>query len=422
MSDTIPATSPDNSLGGRRILLGVTGGIAAYKSAVLVRELVTRGAEVRVVLTEGGSRFITALTLQALSGNRVHQQWLGSEDDGAMAHIDLARWAELVLIAPASAGFLARLSHGMADDLLATLCLATEAPIAVAPAMNRQMWAAAATQANIALLAGRGVVQWGPAEGEQACGEVGAGRMLEPAELVLALERQFADGCLAGRRVLITAGPTREDLDPVRFVSNRSSGRMGFALAAAAQRAGAEVCLVAGPVGLDTPPGVARLDVWSAQQMLDTVMQQVADTDVFIACAAVADYRPGQVLTHKLKKQDDQLTLQLQRTPDILAAVAALPQPPFTLGFAAETENLEANARAKLVDKRLDMLAANPVGRPGVGFDSETNALRVFWRDGALDLGRDTKIRLAERLIAMLADALLAGAEDKAEHNTEHGT
>jgi phosphopantothenoylcysteine decarboxylase/phosphopantothenate--cysteine ligase len=400
-------------LAGRRILLGVSGGIAAYKSAVLVRELVTRGAQVRVVLTEGGSRFITALTLQALSGNRVHQQWLDTEGEAAMGHIELARWAELVLVAPASADFLARLSHGLADDLLATLCLATSAPIAVAPAMNRQMWAAAATRANCDTLAGRGVLLWGPAQGEQACGEVGPGRMLEPEALVLAAERQFADGCLAGKRVLITAGPTREDIDPVRFVSNRSSGRMGFALAMAAQRAGAQVCLVAGPVGLDTPAGVDRVDVWSAQQMLDAVMQRVADQDIFIACAAVADYRPQQAMTRKLKKTDAQLTLQLQRCPDILAAVAALADGPFTLGFAAETENLATNARAKLINKRLDMLAANPVGQPGAGFDGDNNALRVFWRDGALDLGRDSKMRLAERLIKLLAETLAASPENE---------
>lgn len=411
MSAPSPVTNPEHSLRGRRILLGVTGGIAAYKAAVLVRELVTHGAEVRVVLTEAGSRFITALTLQALSGNRVQQHWLDTEDEAAMGHIELARWADLVLVAPASADFLARLSHGLADDLLATLCLATAAPIAVAPAMNRQMWAATATRANCVTLAGRGVMLWGPARGEQACGEVGAGRMLEPAQLLAEVQRQFADGPLAGRRVLITAGPTREDLDPVRFVSNRSSGRMGFALALAAQRAGAEVCLVAGPVSLETPAGVERVDVWSAQQMLDAVMQRVAGHDVFIACAAVADYRPRQVMAHKLKKQDDELLLQLQRSPDILAAVAALPQAPFTLGFAAETENLDSNARSKLVNKRLDMLAANPVGQPGVGFDSDNNALRVFWREGTLDLGRDSKIRLAERLIELLAGRLATVAE-----------
>lgn len=416
MPESIPDTTPDpgqaSSLHGRRILLGVSGGIAAYKSASLVRELVTRGAQVRVVLTEGGSRFITALTLQALSGRPVHQQWLDSEHEAAMGHIELARWADLVLVAPASANFLARLGHGLADDLLATLCLATSAPIAVAPAMNRQMWAAAATRANCALLTGRGVLLWGPAQGEQACGEVGPGRMLEPEQLVAELERQFSDGVLAGQRVLITAGPTREDLDPVRFVSNRSSGRMGFALARAAQQAGAQVCLVAGPVSLETPMGVERVDVWSAQQMFDAVIQRVAVHDIFIACAAVADYRPQQVMAHKLKKQDDELTLRLQRSPDILAAVAALPQAPFTLGFAAETENLESNARAKLLNKRLDMLAANPVGQPGAGFDSENNALRVFWRDGALDLGRDSKIRLAERLVELLAERLPAGPED----------
>ena len=411
------APTPANSLRGRRILLGVSGGIAAYKSALLVRELVTRGAQVRVVLTEGGSRFITALTLQALSGHRVHQQWPDTEDEAAMGHIELARWADLVVVAPASADFLARLCHGLADDLLATLCLATTAPIAVAPAMNRQMWAAAATQANCAVLVGRGVLLWGPGQGEQACGEVGPGRMLEPEALLAEVERQFADGALVGRRVLITAGPTREDLDPVRFVSNRSSGRMGFALARAAQQAGATVGLVAGPVSLETPAGVERVDVWSAQQMLDAVMHQVADADIFIACAAVADYRPRQVMARKLKKHDEQLTLELQRGPDILAAVAGLPQAPFTLGFAAETEDLEVNARAKLVNKGLDMLAANPVGRPGVGFDSAANALRVFWREGTLDLGRDSKIRLAERLIGLVAERVAVDPH----HDTEKG-
>ena len=387
-------------------MLGVSGGIAAYKSAELVRELTQRGAQLRVVLTRAGSQFITPLTLQALSGNRVHQQLLDADAEAGMGHIELARWAQLLLVAPASADVLARLAHGLADDLLTTCCLASDAPLAVAPAMNRVMWAAAVTRANCATLSERGVALWGPGEGEQACGEVGPGRMLEPLQLAQRVESVFGGGALVGRSVLISAGPTREDLDPVRFISNRSSGRMGFALAAAAERAGARVSLVAGPVSLATPPGVERIDVWSAQQMFDAVMARATAADVFIACAAVADYGPERRLAHKLKKQAAELTLSLRRNPDIVAAVAALEQRPYTVGFAAETDNLVDNARAKLLNKRLDLLAANPVGGVDSGFDSEYNKLSVFWRDGALELGRDSKIQLAQRLIAIIAERM----------------
>ena len=403
------ARLPTETLAGRRILLGISGGIAAYKSAGLVRELRRRGAEVRVVLTRAGAEFITPLTLQALSGNRVHQHLLDAASEAAMGHIELARWAQLILVAPASADFLARLTHGLGDDLLATCCLAAEVPIVVAPAMNRAMWAAPATRANCAVLGQRGVALWGPGEGEQACGEEGVGRMLEPLELARRVEGLFGDGRLAGRRVLITAGPTREDLDPVRYISNRSSGRMGFALAEAAERAGARVCLVSGPVALATPPGVERVDVWSAAEMLDAVMARAGDVDIFIACAAVADYHPVRRAANKLKKTAAELTLTLQRCPDIVATVAGLEDGPFTLGFAAETDQLREHALAKLENKGLDLLAANPVGGSDSGFDSEYNKLTVFWRGGELELGRDTKIKLARALVQIVAERLDAG-------------
>jgi phosphopantothenoylcysteine decarboxylase/phosphopantothenate--cysteine ligase len=401
----------DQALAGTRIVLGITGGIAAYKAAGLVRGLRRHGADVRVILTAAGSRFITPLTLQALSGNRVHTDLLDEQAEAAMGHIELARWADRVLIAPASADFLARISHGLADDLLATVCLATTAPIALAPAMNSVMWSAAATVANVGTLTGRGLQLWGPAEGVQACGESGHGRMLEVDELERRVLAWFGSdtGPLAGKRVLITAGPTREDLDPVRFISNRSSGRMGFALAEAAQAAGADVCLVAGPVSLPTPAGVERVDVWSAADMLEQVMARMAGQDVFIACAAVADYRPAHYLLHKLKKDASRLTWEMERNVDILASVAALDDAPFTVGFAAETENLRANALGKLQRKHLDMIAANPVGGADSGFDSADNRVTLFWPGGELDLGQDSKQALANRLVAVIAERVAGG-------------
>lgn len=389
---------------GKRILLGVTGGISAYKSADLVRRLLERGAEVQVAMTASAGEFITPLTFQALSGRPVRTDLWDPAAEAAMGHIELARWANLVLIAPASADFLARLAMGQADDLLSTLCLATEAPIAVAPAMNRVMWANAATRSNIETLKQRGVHVLGPAEGDQACGEVGPGRMLEPLEIVdRAAVFVQSGGPLQGRRVLITAGPTRERIDPVRFISNRSSGKMGFAIAQAAREAGAEVVLVSGPVSLCTPAGVQRLNVESAADMHDAVMREVAKADIFISTAAVADYRPTQTSDQKIKKNSDRMDLEMQRTIDILAAVAARAERPFVVGFAAETEAVEQNARGKLLKKNLDMIAANEVGDTKV-FDCEDNHLIVLWRNGRRDLGQGSKCDLARQLVALIGE------------------
>jgi phosphopantothenoylcysteine decarboxylase/phosphopantothenate--cysteine ligase len=396
---------------GKRILLGVTGGIAAYKSPDLVRRLRDRGADVQVVMTAAAREFVTATTFQAVSGRTVRTDLWDAAAEAAMGHIELARWADAVLIAPASADFLARLATGRADDLLATLCLATEAPIAVAPAMNHVMWANAATCANVAQLAARGVLVLGPAAGDQACGETGVGRMLEPLELTEQLAALLAAGGeLAGRRVLITAGPTRERLDPVRFVSNRSSGKMGFAVAQAARAAGAEVVLVSGPVSLPSPPGVRRIDVESAADMLAAVLRELAGTDVFISTAAVADYRPVRAASHKIKKTSDTLEVSMERTPDVLATVAARPERPFVVGFAAETESVEQNARTKLLKKNLDMIAANEVG-DDKAFDSDENQLMVLARGARYELGRAGKLALARGLVSLIARELAARAE-----------
>jgi phosphopantothenoylcysteine decarboxylase/phosphopantothenate--cysteine ligase len=389
-------------LSGKCILLGVTGSIAAYKSAELIRQLRDAGADVRVVMTQGAMSFITPLTLQALSGHPVHSELLDPGAEAAMGHIELARWADVVLIAPASADFIARLAQGRANDLLAAVCLACEVPLAVAPAMNRAMWENAATVANIETLERRGIRLLGPAQGVQACGEVGPGRLLEPAQLLDALSALFRTGSLAGTRVLVTAGPTREAIDPVRYISNRSSGKMGFAIATAAVEAGAEVTLVSGPVALPTPPRVRRIDVEDAAAMYDVVLEQVAACDIFISVAAVADYRPVNAASRKLKKSAAGLSLELQANPDILAAVAGLPDAPFTVGFAAETDRLESHARDKLVRKGIDMIAANNVA-DGQGFDRDDNALHVFWRDGESRLARTGKPRLARELLELVA-------------------
>ncbi|BCX82675.1 phosphopantothenoylcysteine decarboxylase/phosphopantothenate---cysteine ligase [Methylomarinovum caldicuralii] len=401
------------TLSRRRILLGISGGIAAYKAAELVRLLRQAGAEVQVVMTEAATRFITPLTLQALSGRPVRTGLFDSRAEAAMGHIELARWAEQVVIAPASADFLARLKAGMADDLLATLCLATEAPIAVVPAMNRVMWQHPATRENIAVLRQRGVEVWGPASGGQACGEEGPGRMLEPAEILARLGAR-RNGALAGRRVLITAGPTREAIDPVRFLSNRSSGKMGYALAWAAREAGAEVVLVSGPVSLTPPAGVEVVAVESAAQMYAQVMAQVTDCDVFIGAAAVADYTPVTAAGQKIKKHRDRLQLELVRTPDILAAVAGHRPRPFTVGFAAETERVREYARDKLARKGLDLIAANPVG-PSQGFDRDDNTLWVLWPGGERDLGTASKRELARRLITLIGERY--GQENSTENS-----
>ena len=393
----------------KRVILGVTGGIAAYKSAELVRRLVERGAQVQVVMTAGAREFITAMTFQALSGRPVRESLWDAAAEAAMGHIELARWAELVLVAPASADFMARLAGGRADDLLSTLCLATAAPIVLAPAMNQQMWANVATQANAATLKERGVRLLGPTVGDQACGEYGPGRMLEPTEIADLIEPLIpSDGPLRGRRALITAGPTREAIDPVRFVSNRSSGKMGYAVAQAMRAAGAEVVLVSGPVALAPPPGVRRIGVETAVQMHAAVQQELPGCDVFIATAAVADYRPVAVAESKIKKKSEQMTLEMIRTTDILAAVAARADRPFVVGFAAETDAVEQHAREKLLRKNLDMIAANEVGA-SKAFDCEDNALLVLWRGGRAELPRASKSELATALVALIAERLHAG-------------
>jgi len=408
-----------NTLSGRRILLGVSGGIAAYKSPDLVRRLRQRGAEVQVVMTAGAQRFVTPTTFQAVSGREVRAELWDPAAEASMGHIELARWADYVLIAPATADCLARLAAGRADDLLTTLVLATEAPIGVAPAMNRIMWSKRVTQANVAALRERGVEFFGPGEGEQACGEIGSGRMLEPAQIAAQLDGSLGGetsasqrpavpssrGALSGRRVLVTAGPTRERIDPVRFISNRSSGKMGFAVAEAASAAGADVVLVAGPVSLDTPPGVRRIDVESAADMLAAVERECAGLDVFIGTAAVADYRPVLSAAHKIKKTAERIELSLERTTDILATVAARPDRPFTVGFAAETHDVESYARGKLLAKRLDLIAANEVGDDKV-FDKDDNTLLVLWADGQLQIGPACKTAVAERLVELIATRL----------------
>ncbi len=402
---------------GKRILLGVTGGIAAYKSADLVRRLRERGAEVQVVMTAAAREFVTPTTFQAVSGRTVRTDLWDAAAEAAMGHIELARWADAVLVAPATADFLARLAAGRADDLLATLCLATEAPIAVAPAMNHVMWANRATRANVARLSARGVLVFGPAAGDQACGEIGEGRMLEPLELAEQLGALLAAGGeLAGRRVLVTAGPTRERLDPVRFISNRSSGKMGFAVAQAARAAGAEVVLVSGPVSLPTPPGVRRIDVESAADMLAAVLEELAGTHVFISTAAVADYRPVRAAQQKIKKTTDTLEISMERTPDVLATVAARADRPFVVGFAAETESVEQNARTKLMKKNLDMIAANEVG-DDKAFDSEENQLIVLARGARYELGRAGKPALARGLVTLIARELGARV-DRSQRGT----
>jgi len=388
-----------------RILLGVTGGIAAYKSPDLVRRLRERGAEVQVVMTEGARQFVTPLTFQAVSGREVRDSLWDANAEAAMGHIELARWADAVLIAPATAEFIAKLAQGRADDLLTTLCLATASPVSVAPAMNQQMWANEATQANISTLRGRGVVVLGPGSGDQACGETGEGRMLEPAELAAAvLESLSGARPLAGCKVVVTAGPTRERIDPVRFISNRSSGKMGYAVAQAAREAGAEVILVSGPVALPAPAGVTRVNVESARQMLAAVQSALEGADIYIGAAAIADYEPASVSAQKIKKSSDTMTLSLVKAPDILASVAALERRPFVVGFAAETQDVEQNARAKLEGKRLDMIAANRVG-DGIAFDQDENSLLLLWQGGREKLATCGKLELARKLVARIAAA-----------------
>lgn len=400
-----PTTTP---LANKRILLGITGGIAAYKCAELTRRLTGRGAQVRVVMTQSAQQFITPLTMQAVSGFPVSHSLLDPAAEAGMGHIELAKWADLILIAPATANFIAKYTAGIGDDLLSTLCLATPSPVAIAPAMNQVMYQAQATQANLVTLAQRQTLIWGPAAGEQACGDVGLGRMVEPMDLVASaiqfFEQQQAPKLLAGRNIMITAGPTREAIDPVRYISNHSSGKMGYALAEAAQQLGANVTIVSGPVNLATPQNCDRINVTSALQMHSTVMETVQQQDIFIACAAVADYRPANVAEQKIKKtQSDDMSVHMIKNPDIVASVAALNKPPFTVGFAAETQDVEHYARDKMQRKNLAMIAANDVSQAGQGFNAEDNALTVFWPEGQQNIDLASKHEVARQLLQLIA-------------------
>ena len=393
-----------HSLEHKKILLGVSGSVAAYRAPELARRLADEGAEVRAVLTEGGAKLISPLLMQAVTGHPARSSLWDEAAEAAMSHIELARWADCIVIAPATANTIARLARGEASDLLSTVCLAAAAPVLLAPAMNRNMWSNPATQENCAALCKRGHVLVGPGQGAQACGDVGEGRMSAVAEIVEAVERSIGESDqLAGQRLLITAGPTREPLDPVRFLSNRSTGRMGFEIANAAARAGAEVQLVAGPAALPTPPGVERFDVVSAAEMLDAVMERAADCHIFIACAAVSDYAPAQYSAKKLKRNSKAGALELKPSPDILASVAGMRQRPFLVGFAAETQQVEENARAKLESKGVDMVVGNRVGE-GRGFGEVQTSARVVWEGGGRRIGECSKPELARRLIALIAE------------------
>jgi phosphopantothenoylcysteine decarboxylase/phosphopantothenate--cysteine ligase len=390
-------------LSNRHILLGVTGGIAAYKSAELIRRLKDHGADVRVVMTAAAMEFITPLTLQALSGNPVHTTLLDPEAEAGMGHIELARWADLILIAPASADFMARLASGRGDDLLTTLCLATAAPIALAPAMNQGMWRAPATQANTATLTARGIALFGPAAGEQACGDIGPGRMLEAEELAACAAKVFNSRLLDGIHMTITAGPTREAIDPVRYISNHSSGKMGYALATAAADAGAIVTLISGPTNLPCPERVTRVDVISAQNMLVATEATLGKCQLFIGCAAVADYRPANTAEQKIKKGGDTMRIDLVRNPDIVSTVAHHRARPITVGFAAETQDLIRYARGKLENKKLDLIVANDVSNTAIGFNANDNAVTAIWKGGELAIAQAGKNQLAAQLVALIA-------------------
>ncbi len=397
------------TLAGKKILLGISGGIAAYKCAELTRRLIERGAQVQVVMTQAAQEFITPLTMQAVSGNPVATSLLNPAAEASMSHIQLAKWADLCLLAPATGDLIARIAAGMGNDLLTTLVLATEAPVAVSPAMNQQMYSNIATQENIATLQRRGMHIWGPAAGEQACGDVGPGRMLEPMDLVHLCEQYFQPKILAGKRVLISAGPTREAIDPVRYISNYSSGKMGFAIAAAAASLGAEVTLVSGPVNLQTPALVKRINVISAQEMHQAIMTQAPKQDIFISCAAVADYRPSSVAPQKLKKTvaNAEMNIHMVKNPDIVASVAALTESrPFTVGFAAETNDVEHHARIKLEKKNLDLLCANDVSLQGQGFNSDNNALTLYWPKGQKTLPLNSKESLGFQILEQISELM----------------
>jgi len=392
------------------IVLGITGGIAAYKTPDLVRRLRERGADVQIVMTASAEEFVTGTALQAVSGRPIRSNLWDKEAEAAMSHIELARWADIVLIAPATAEIMSRIVSGGAPDLLTTICLATEAPVAVAPAMNRIMWSNPATQANRDILEARGIHILGPAVGSQACGETGAGRMLEPdtiAAAVFDIATGKGEGLLDGKKVVITAGPTREPIDPVRYISNRSSGKMGYAMARAAAAQGADVVLISGPVNLPDPPGVEVRNVTTAQEMNDAAHDCAGAADLFIAAAAVADYRPASVKEQKIKKNDVSMTLDLVRCPDILASIADLDAGPFTVGFAAETEKVDEYARSKLEKKNLDMIIANRVGND-CGFDRDDNTVSVFWGDGEKRFPKAQKSALARDLIELIAQRYYA--------------
>ena len=399
------------SLQNKRVLLGITGGIAAYKAPDVARRLQEQGADVRVVMSRGACEFITPLTLQAVTGNRVHTDLLDADAETAMGHIELARWGDVIVVAPATADAMARIAAGRADDLLGTLLSASDAPVLLAPAMNQAMWRDAATQAHRQQLAERGVHLVGPAAGEQACGDTGLGRMSEAADICAATAALFETTVWSGKRLLITAGPTREAIDPVRYLSNHSSGKMGFALAEAAAEAGAAVTLVAGPVDLPTPARVTRIDVSSAAEMLAACEQRIAASDVFVGTAAVADFRPANPAENKIKKRDDEndMALQLVKNPDILATMAAskADRPDLLcIGFAAETNDVEANARAKIERKQLDMIIANDVSRSDIGFGSDDNELLLITPASSTTLPKASKQQLARSLIAQIADLL----------------
>ncbi len=405
------------SLSGKHILLGITGGIAAYKCPDLVRHLKKAGAQVHVVLTESASHFVTPMTLQALSGNTVSSDLFDPSAELSMSHIELAKWADLVLIAPATANIIAKMANGIADDLLSTVCLATPAKIAIAPAMNQQMYKAAATQQNLATLASRNTLIWGPDDGFQACGDFGPGRMVEPATIVKHVEKYFsATSTLAGTEITITAGPTIEELDPVRYISNYSSGKMGYAIAQAAAEIGATVNLISGPVNLATPNNVNRINVKSANEMYDVALKFAKKSSIFISCAAVADYRAETIATKKIKKTDDsdELVIKLVKNPDIVANIASLKKGrPFVVGFAAETNNIKAYALKKLTTKNLDLICANDVSDKKIGFNSDQNALTLYWQNGEQTLPLSNKQELAKELLQAVITRYKASHDEK---------
>ena len=392
----------------KKIVLGISGGIAAYKTPELVRRLKDQGADIRVVMTEGAKAFITPLTLQAVSGNHVADSLLDTQAELAMGHIELAKWADLIIIAPATADIIARISAGMANDLLTTICLATSAPIAIAPAMNQQMWHAAATQANVTTLTERNLQIWGPGSGEQACGDLGLGRMLEVDELVALTCDFFSDKYLQGQHWIITAGPTREAIDPVRYISNHSSGKMGYAIAHAALRAGAKVTLISGPVNLSAPVGCQLISVTSAEEMHQAALNIAPQGTTFVACAAVADYRVANIANQKIKKNNDAMHLELVKNHDIVADVARLPNRPFMVGFAAETQNVEEYARGKLISKNLNLIAANNVAKSGQGFNSDDNALTLYSAIDKTEIPLASKQIVAQKLVSLINQHYLA--------------